>query len=255
MLRQLLQFVISILLLSFSSMAYADVLNEAQQDAIQNNQDNTASQQRINLMDDARRQMLMDYRALLKENTQLQSYTAQLELLLADQHNNIQRYEKEIATAQTYERDVLPLLGRMVTVLGNFINGSVPFMLEQRLDNVEELQSLMYASDIGIAEKFMRLIDAYQEEIDYGNTIESYQDEIVLDEQNKTVNFLRMGRNVFIYQTLDRKAQAIWLMPEKRWQPLADEYAQSISRAMLVASKQAMPDIVILPLPAPLEIH
>ena len=238
------------LALPFNNIVGAESLNQVQQNAIQNNQSNAESQQRINQMDDATRQMLERYRVLLKENTQLQNYSNQLAALLEDQNRHIQRYKDEIATANEFERGVLPMLARMIHALENFIKRDSPFLQEERLAHIKELATLMRSSNTNAAEKFSQVIHAYQDEISYGNNIETYRGEIILNGEPKTVDFLRVGRNILIYQTFDQKVRAVWDEAKQDWQSVGDEYRRPIHQAILIARKQAAPNIFILPVPA-----
>jgi hypothetical protein len=56
------------------------------------------------------------------------------------------------------------------------------------------------------------------------------------------------------YQTLDGKGSGYWDKKEKKWSPLTDEYNRSIAQGILIAKKQAPPNLIKLPITAPEEI-
>ena len=103
----------------------------------------------------------------------------------------------------------------------------------------------MERADVSLAEKYRRVLEAYQVETEYGRTIEAYQDEIVLEDATRTVNFLRIGRVGLYYLTLDGKEAGVW---EQGWHTLDDGYRQAIDKGLKVAKKQLPPDLLVLPL-------
>jgi hypothetical protein len=61
-------------------------------------------------------------------------------------------------------------------------------------------QRFSVLADVTNAEKFRRLIEAYQIENNYGNTIEAYRANIELNGVISSVDFLRLGRIALYYQ-------------------------------------------------------
>jgi hypothetical protein len=94
-------------------------------------------------------------------------------------------------------------------------------------------------------------MEAYQIENEYGRTIEAYRAPLELDGEETTVDFLRFGRIALVYQTLDASRSGVWNREARSWQPLDSGYRSSIRDALRIALKQAAPDLVTLPLPAP----
>ena len=60
------------------------------------------------------------------------------------------------------------------------------------------------------SEKFRRVMEAYQIEMDYGRTLEAYSGLHTVDGQERDVDFLRVGRTAFIFQTRDGSSLGIW---------------------------------------------
>ena len=103
----------------------------------------------------------------------------------------------------------------------------------------------MERADVTLAEKYRRILEAYQVETEYGRTLEAYRGELVLDDVTRTVDFLRIGRVSLYYLSLDGADAGIW--HNKAWQKLDDSYRQSISQGLKVAKKQLPPDLLVLP--------
>ena len=105
----------------------------------------------------------------------------------------------------------------------------------------------MERADVTIAEKYRRILEAYQVETEYGRTIEAYRDEVTVDDMTRTVDFLRIGRVSLYYLTLDSMEAGIW---NEGWQVLSNEYRQPISQGLKIAKKQLPPDLLVLPVKA-----
>jgi len=93
----------------------------------------------------------------------------------------------------------------------------------------------------------------YQIENEYGRTIEVYQDNITIDGQDLTLDFLRIGRVALLYQTLDGQQIGAWDQAQRTWVALPDSYRDSIRQGVRIANKQLAPDLIRLPVPAPKE--
>ncbi|MEO0998624.1 MAG: DUF3450 domain-containing protein, partial [Pseudomonadota bacterium] len=126
-----------------------------------------------------------------------------------------------------------------------------PFLPNERSLRIQALDELMARPDVPTSEKYRRVTEAYQIELDYGHTIEAYEGEIDVDGETLTVAFLRYGRLGLYYMTLDGLSIGYWNSVENRWDTLAPDYRQSLDRAMRIARKQLPPDLTRLPVPAP----
>ena len=93
----------------------------------------------------------------------------------------------------------------------------MPFLLEERTNRVDGLQKLMTQADVSISEKYRRIIEAYQIELEYGRTLEAYEGLIGEGTDARTVDFVRLGRVSLMYQTLDGTETGYWNAEEKKW--------------------------------------
>ena len=110
---------------------------------------------------------------------------------------------------------------------------------------------MMERSDVTAAEKFRRVIEAYQIENDYGRTIEAYRGTLDVDTGKREVNFLRVGRVALLYQTDGGDLTGAWNQETRQWETLAPErYKQDVAKGLRVARKQVAPDLLVLPVAA-----
>ena len=69
-------------------------------------------------------------------------------------------------------RQIFPMMERMIDGLDQSVKLDVPFLMEERTDRVENLRTIMERSDVSVAEKFRKVMEAYQIENDYGTSSE-----------------------------------------------------------------------------------
>jgi hypothetical protein len=208
------------------------------------------SQARVDKMADRSESLLREYRSVNKQIESLRVYNAQVQKLVAAQRAQIAGLERRIENAAMVGREVTPLMLRMIDALETFIKLDVPFLQEERTKRVARLRKMMDRSEVPDSEKYRRIMEAFQVENEYGRTIEAYKSKLALGGRKRTVNFLRVGRVVLVYQTLDGKEAGVWDQERRSWQPLSGEHRTSLRRGFRIARKQMAPDLIRLPVPA-----
>jgi hypothetical protein len=208
-----------------------------------------ASQKRVEQLDEETTKMLADYRQMLAESTSLKSYNEQLAVQVKSQDDQVKEMTQQIEQIATTSREVLPMMDKMLATLDQFVQLDVPFLLEERTRRVAQLKEMMARADVSTSEKYRRIVEAYQIEMEYGRTIESYQGKV----GEKTVDFLRAGRVALMYQTLDGKETGYWDANEKAWKQ-DSEYGDALRAGLKVAKKQSAPDFITVAVRAPKEI-
>jgi Protein of unknown function (DUF3450) len=166
----------------------------------------------------------------------------------------MQSIERQLVEIETTNREVQPLMQKMVDTLQRFVALDIPFLLEERTHRVQSLQELMPRADVAISEKYRRIIEAYQIELEYGRTLEAYEGRIVDGSGERTVDFVRLGRVSLMYQTLDGAETGYWNAQEKKW-VVDNNYAEAVAEARRVARKDGAPDLLKVPVPTPQEVQ
>ncbi len=215
-------------------------------------QQGLASQNRINDLDEATTKLLHEYRNLLRQQENLAIYNDNLEQMIRSQQAEMVALDQQIKDIEVSQREILPMVLRMVDTLADFVSADIPFLAEERKARVEGLRALMVRADVSIPEKFRRVMLAYQAEVDFGRTIEVYQGKLVLagrdEDSARVVEFLRVGRLALIYQTLDRRESGFWDPHRQTWIPLARRHNRAIHQSLRVAARQAAPKLIRVPL-------
>jgi hypothetical protein len=193
--------------------------------------------------------MAARYRAALQNTRQLEVYNRQYAALIRAQEEEMASLRDQIDHVAVISRQVLPHMEEMIDALENFVALDVPFLPEERAGRVAELRAMMARADVTFSEKYRRILEAYQIENEYGRTIEAYRGSIERDGESRTVDFLRIGRNALLYQTLDGEESGAWLQDEKRWESV-DDFRVPVREGLRMARKQRAPDLIEVPLPA-----
>jgi len=208
------------------------------------------SQVRVDKVVTQTRNMEDQYRATLKEIDGLLIYNKLLELQIENQERVKVDLEQSIANVAIVNRQIVPVMTRMIDSLDQFIVLDVPFLNKERTDRVNGLKELMSRQDVTVAEKFRKVTEAYQIENDYGRTIETYKDTLEVDGAFLELDFLRIGRIALMYQSVDGKRSGVWNQDTQSWDDASDQRNQ-IKLGLSIAKKQVAPDLVILPVDSP----
>ena len=208
------------------------------------------SQVRVDKVVTQTRSMEDQYRATLKEIDGLLIYNKLLELQIENQERVKVDLEQSIANVAIVNRQIVPVMTRMIDSLDQFIVLDVPFLNKERTDRVNGLKELMSRQDVTVAEKFRKVTEAYQIENDYGRTIETYKDTLEVDGAFLELDFLRIGRIALMYQSVDGKRSGVWNQDTQSWDDASDQRNQ-IKLGLSIAKKQVAPDLVILPVDSP----
>ena len=212
------------------------------------------SHRRIARLDDETERLVRKYRDIEQRTEGLLVYNAQVERLVNGQQAKLESLQQQITNAARVGREMTPLMLRMLDTLEAFVKLDVPFLVAERRKRLANLRSMMNLSDVPDSEKARRILEAYQIENEYGRTIEAYKATLSVGSgPERTLDLLRVGRVALIYRTLDGAESGYWDRDEKRWKKLPDRFRASVRKGFRIARKQAAPDLIRLPVPAPKE--
>lgn len=222
-------------------------LKPAVKAATQINESAANSQQKINTITDQIDSKLQQFKTINKEIDGLDVYNNQLRKQIDSQVQEMAALNASIDDVSVIERQITPLMIRMIEGLEQFVALDVPFLQDERSNRIKDLKSMMDRADVAPSEKFRRVMEAYQVEMDYGRTLEAYAGLHTIDGQERNVDFLRIGRTALIYQTRDGSLQGIWNKKSNQWEVLSSDYRTQVTKGLRMAKKQMAPDLLMLP--------
>jgi len=208
------------------------------------------SQKKIDTLNQQTGILLEQYRFATRQTKNLQIQSKHLQQVLENQQHEKAALQEQLKTIVITQNEITPLILRILSNLDAFISLDVPFLPKERNQRLIKLKAMMLRADISIAEKFRRLLEAYQIENEYGNTIEAYKGEINFNDSKIPVDFLRLGRIALYYQRLDGSETGFWNKEKKRWQSLPDRYRNEIRNGLRIARKESAPNLLTLPVSA-----
>jgi archaellum component FlaC len=213
------------------------------------------SQKSVERLDDESRKMLEEYRLLSQQLQRTTLANDDLQSQVERQSAEIQRISDELQEIDRMRSEIDPLMQQMLETLAELVARDTPFLSEERETRVASLQVANENRSLEISERFRQLLEAYQIEADYGRNIEAYQAQLVTESnQQKMVDFLRLGRVALFYQTLDGKTGGVWDNQKRSWIPLDSSHMTELTRAIRIARKQLPPDLMVLPMLIPEEV-
>jgi cell division protein FtsB len=249
--RALFSLVLSAALCSFSGSLFAASLSDVFQVAESMNTNAKKSQAKIDRLNEETNQLLSDYKIVLKEIEGLRVYNRQLERQIASQEREMVQLAQSIDEVTVIERQVSPLMERMIDYLDEFIGLDIPFLMTERQDRVARLREIMDRADVAVSEKFSQILRAYQIENEYGRTMETYGDTIEIDGTERIVDMLKVGRIALVYQTQDGESTGMWNSGSEQYEEIDSSYESSIRQGIRMARQQATIDMLALPIMGP----
>lgn len=238
------------LLLSISCYS-ADNLTPSIDLQVQSDKATAESQKKIDKLADETSGLAAEYRAVLRQIDSITRYNQQLEKLVTSQTGEIDSLKSQSQSLDITQRDILPLILRMLDTLEKFVALDIPFLPDERQQRLASLRSLMDRADVSISEKYRRVMESYQIETEYGRTLESYQGTLNNTDNPRTVEFLRIGRVALLYMTLNGSEVGHWNQLTKQFEPLGKRYRQSVAQGIRIAQKQAAPELLTVPVLSP----
>jgi hypothetical protein len=175
--------------------------------------------------------------------------------LVDDQNDDLAQLRESIDQVSVIERQILPLMTRMIDGLEDFIELDAPFLLEERRARVQFLKDLVDRSDVSVAEKFRNVMEAWQIENDYGTFNDSYSGTIEIDGVMRQVDFLKIGRVALLFLTPDRQIAGRYNPGTRQWEyPLDVDLRDSVLEGLeMLDAGPASASLFTIPIAPPEE--
>jgi hypothetical protein len=240
--------VLGALALSSSAVVSADPLNELHKEEAKIHAAAAKSQEKINNLYEQSQELFIEYRGVVDETENLKVYNDYVSTLVADQQRSIDSLQTQIDGIDGVKRGVVPLMFRMIDSLEQFIELDVPIKLDERRKRVERLRDVMANSNVTTSEQFRQVIESYQIENQYGQSMAPYQGTLDFQGTEITVDFVNLGRTALMALSLDQKNAWVWDNDARAWEVLGPEYINPVVIAVRMANKRLPANLLKLPI-------
>ena len=200
----------------------------------------------INRIDSQIIELIGDIQYLSQQLDLTNIYNRQMQELITSQNNEIESINQQMVELDNTNRGILPKLEEMVLTLESIIQNDIPFLLTERNLRVNDLKEILMQSNVSTSEKFRRVFEAYQIENEYGRTVESYRDEISVEDNLYNVEVFRLGRVGLYARTSDGNFNAMYSKKEKKWIKQKGIDSELVT-ALKIARKELPPSLLKLP--------
>lgn len=192
------------------------------------------------------------YAKLYADSESFSRYSDTLKKQIASQQQRLADVESQSAALDVTAASLAPLITRMHDDLEKFVAQDIPFLdpigdsADSRKDRMQRLKDMMPDTGLSPAEKYRRLLEAYQIEIEYGRTVAAYPGQL---DDGRKAEYVRVGRIALLYRTEDGQEAGYWDHAQKTW-VVDNDYRDTVAQALRVAKKEVAPDVMFIPVPS-----
>lgn len=206
------------------------------------------SQERINNIVEGKRSLEDQYRAINKEIDGLKVYNRLMRAQVDGQGAVLEDISLSMEQVDVINRQIFPLMVKMIDGLNQSIRADVPFLMNERTTRIDDLSEIMSRSDVSVAEKFRKVMEAYQIENDYGSTSEFYTQSLTIDGATLEFNMLRIGRIGLYFQSDDTRMTGRWDNQLRNW-VMDDSARNEVRKGLRMAKQLIAPELINIPVP------
>lgn len=245
-----------------AAMSVSGVMNVAaaqdslSQASIEAQQAQAKLQTRIDNADDATRQALQTLRQANQQADRLESYNEELTPIVENQAKRIAS-QRQALERISVTREALPgEMRKMVDQLRQMIQADMPFLRDERLARVDDLDRMLASDETSQADKLQRIFSVWRTELDYGREMDQWsgpltgaqsRDSSRNSQYAREVDYLRIGRTGWYYVTPDNRAGGVWSDARGEWEALDDAQIREVRRGIRIAQDQSAPALLHLP--------
>ena len=208
------------------------------------------SQERINNIVEGTRSLEDQYRAINKEIDGLKVYNRLMRAQVEGQAATLEDISLSMDRVDVINRQIFPLMERMIDGLEQSVALDIPFLMEERTDRIAGLKDIMERSDVTVAEKFRKVMEAYQIENDYGTSVDFYTESLTIDGATRSFNMLRVGRIGLYFQSDDTQITGRWNNETREWE-IDNSARNEVRKGLRMARQLIAPELIIVPVAAP----
>ena len=210
------------------------------------------AQARINQLDDERSDLVRDFRSLIERKDAAEVNALRLQRGVESQSREVVSLTDQLARVDEITTVMVPMMLDMIEDLDQFVDADLPFKYDERKARIERLRNVMTRDDVVPAEQYRLIIDAYQTELDAGNTVDTWSEEVMINGLPTDVDMFRYGRVSLVYLSRDNRHAARWDRAGGEngnggWVELGADEREDIKLSIRVAKELVQPTILTGP--------
>ena len=187
------------------------------------------------------------FETLKQKQEQLISVRDDLNARIVSQEAAINSLETKMAEISRISGGLLPFLEEVFTRLGKLVDSDLPFLRHERQERIGNLRKTLDDAQVSASEKFRKVMEALFIEAEYGNTVEVYQERIVVSGKDILVNIFRLGRISLFFQSLDQTQTGYLDQAQSAREVLPEAFNMDINAAIEMGTKRRSVDLIRLP--------
>lgn len=195
-----------------------------------------------------RRKLAAEYDRLAAEQEKLAASRDRLGKTAAALRSENDALNRQLAEMARIAAELTPFLEQTYRRLADLVATDTPFLAEERKDRLQRLRQTLDDPLVTTGEKYRKVMEALFVEAQYGNTVEIYREQIVLDGRQILADIFRLGRISLFFQTLDGQTAGHWNPETASWISLPETDLRPIHDAMEMAAKRRSAELISLPL-------
>jgi hypothetical protein len=160
----------------------------------------------------------------------------------------IAELERRMVESVRLNESLLDTLNVVVARLETFVEGDLPFLMEERRARIAGVKDSLARPDYTGAEKLRRVLEALQVEANYGSVAEVYQEKIMVNDEEIFAEMVRVGRLSVYWLTPDGERVGEYDRAEDKWVELDHKYVHPINVTREMALRLLSVEVVSLPL-------
>ncbi len=202
-------------------------------------------QDQINQLDDERNDLEGEYRSMLQRLDAAKLFAAQQQRVVDSQEEELASLDDQLGRVDEISAQMTPMMVDMIADLKQFIEADLPFKKTIRQDRLDNLDTAMDSPDVAPAERYRLIVEAYQAEMEYGRTIETFKEDITnAAGEAVSVDMFQYGRVALVYYNAANGEVARWNRDSRSWEILEAKYRRPIQDAIRIAEGTKQTDIL-----------
>lgn len=210
------------------------------------------TQTRINQLDDERSEMVREYRTLLQKTDAAKLYAAQQEKVVESQRRELESLTEQLGRVDEITAQMIPMMNDMIADIELFVAADLPFKNAERQDRLANLRTVMDRADVPPAEQYRLIIEAYQAEMEYGRTVDTWETDTYIDPNDPNsgptkATMFQYGRVALVMLSGDQRTAYRFNRDNRQWEEVSGSFVADIKQAIKVAKGLTGQEVLYAP--------